>query len=150
MQKLLVLANSGRVRFLIFKKRGDDPQEQAHLLEAPGSPVEMRPKSIGQAVTDQAGRFRQGSAHTRGVGMSYGEEHDLAEHLESEALKRIAGKIDEIVAAAGYPLWQLFAPSTILAGLRQGLPDSSRRCLACCDAGDLTKLPLADLEKRLL
>lgn len=150
MQKLLVLVNSGRVRFLVFKKSGDDPLEQAHLLEAPGSPVEMRPASVQQTVSDQAGRFRRGGASTKGAGMSYGEEHELEAHLESEALKRVAAKIDEIVAVAGYPHWQLFAPSTILSELQQALPDPSRRCLMRSDAGDLTKLTVAELEKRLL
>lgn len=150
MQKLLVLANSGRVRFLVFKESGDDPLEQAHLLEAPGSPVEMRPASVQKTVTDQAGRFRQGSGSANGAGMSHGEEHELEAHLESEALKRVAAKIDEIISVAGYPHWQLFAPSTILSELQQALPATSRRCLTRSDTGDLTKFTVAELEKRLL
>ena len=150
MQKLLVLANSGRVRFLVFKENGDDPLEKAHLLEGPGSPVEMRPASIHQTVTDHAGRFAQGGPPGQGSGMSYGDEYELEEQLETEALKRIAGKIDEIVSVAGYPSWQLVAPSTILAILREELPEPTRRTLARSDAGDLTKLTIADLEKRFL
>lgn len=150
MQKLLVLANSGRVRFLVFKENGDDPLEKAHLLEGPGSPVEMRPASIHQTVTDHAGRFTQGGPPGQGSGMSYGDEYELEEQLETEALKRIAGKIDEIVSVAGYPSWQLVAPSTILSSLREELPEPTRRTLARSDTGDLTKLTIADLEKRFL
>lgn len=150
MQKLLVLANLGRVRFLVFKESGDDPLDQAHLLEAPGSPFEMRPASIHQAVTDQAGRFPQGSASADGVGMSYGDKYELEGQLETEALKRIAAKIDEIVSVAGYPGWQLVAPSTILSKLQEELPEPTRRCLSRSETGDLTKIPLADLEKRFL
>lgn len=94
MKKLLVLANSGRVRLLVFKEGGNDPSDQPHLQEAPGSPVQMRPLTIHQAVTDQAGRFRQGSASTRATGMSYGEEYELEKQLEAEAVKRVADKID--------------------------------------------------------
>lgn len=150
MQKLLVLANSGRVRFLVFKESGDDPLDKAHLLEAPGSPVELRPASIHQTVTDHAGRFRQGGPSAHGAGMSYGEEYELEEQLESEAVKRVAAKIDEIVSVAGYPGWQMVAPSTILPQLREALPEPTRRCLTGYEAGDLTKIPLADLEKRFL
>lgn len=150
MQKLLILANSGRVRFLVFKERGDDPLEKAHLLEGPGSPVEMRPAAIHATVTDHAGRFRQGGAAGHAAGMSYGEEYELEEQLETEALKRVAAKIDEIVSVAGYPSWQLVAPSTLLPGLRDALPPATLTVLAHSETGDLTKLPIADLEKRFL
>jgi hypothetical protein len=150
MQKLLVLVNSGRVRFLVFKESGDDPQEKAHLLEGPGSPVEMRPASIHETVTDRAGRFSQGGAAGRPAGMSHGDEYELEEQLETEALKRVATKIDEIVSVAGYPAWQLVAPATMLSAVREALPDATRRVLAHSETGDLTKLPLSDLEKRFL
>jgi hypothetical protein len=150
MQKLLLLANSGRVRFLVFKGNGDDPAEKPHLLEGPGSPVEMRPATIRQTVTDQAGRFSQGGPAGRGAGMSHGDEYELEERLETEALKRVAAKIDEIVSVAGYPSWQLVAPSTVLGPLRDLLPGPTLRVLAHSDTGDFTKLPVADLEKRFI
>ena len=150
MKKILVLANLGRVRFLVFKESGDDPLEKAHLLEGPGSPVELRPASVRETVTDQAGRFRQGGASAHGAGMSYGEDHELEEQLESEALKRVAQKIDEIISVAAYPGGHLIAPATILSKLEEALPAPTRHCLASSEAGDLTKLPLSDLEKRFL
>ncbi len=150
MQKLLLLANSGRVRFLVFKETGDDPAEKPHLLEGPGSPVEMRPASIHETVTDRAGRFSQGGAAGRPAGMSHGDEYELEEQLETEALKRVAAKIDEIVSVAGYPAWQLVAPATILGALRKELPEPTLRVLAHSEPGDLTKLPVADLEKRFI
>ena len=103
MHKLLILANSGRVRFLVFKESGDDPLDKAHLLEGPGSPVEMHAASIHDTVTDHAGRFSQGGPLGRGAGMSYRDKHELEGQLEIEALKRVAAKIDEIVSVAGYP-----------------------------------------------
>lgn len=150
MQKLLVLANSGRVRFLVYKESGDDPIEKPHLLEAPGSPAELGLASIHETVTDHAGRFPQGGAADRGAGMSYGEDHELEKQLETEALHRVAAKIDEIVSVAGYPSWRLVAPATLLTGLKEALPDPTRRALVDSQTGDLTKLPLADLEKRFI
>jgi hypothetical protein len=135
---------------LVFKESGDDPQEKAHLLEGPGSPVEMRPASIHETVTDHAGRFSQGGAAGRGAGMSYGDEYELEEQLETDALKRIAAKIDEIVSVAGNPSWQLVAPAPVLSPLRDALSEATRRVLAHSETGDLTKLPVADLEKRFI
>jgi hypothetical protein len=118
------------------------------LIEESGSTVEMRPQSVHQAVTDHAGRFSQGGAVDQRTGMSYGEEHHLEEELETQALKRIAGKIGEIVASAGYPPWRLVVPQEILAALIDALPPAVHRVLTDPVAGDWTKLPLAELEQR--
>ena len=82
----------------------------------------MRPASVHQSVSDHAGRFRQGGASASGAGMSYGEEHELEEKLELEALKRVAAKIDEIVAVA----LGIFALTTILGWAYYG-----ERCWPC-------------------
>ena len=100
MKKLIVIANLGRIRPVKFKPAGDDPQDQAHLFEDPGSTLEIRPQSIHEVVTDQAGRFRQSGPLNRQGGTSGGEEHHLKSELEHQALERVAGKIGEIVAAA--------------------------------------------------
>lgn len=150
MEKLIVIANLGRVRPVKFKPAGDDPLEEAHLLEEPGSTVEMRPQSIHQAVTDSAGRFPQGGPVDRLAGMSYGEEHHLEAELETQALERVAAKIGEIVACAGYPVWRLVIPQEIMPALLRALPPAAYKALGGVVAGDLTKIPLVDLEKRFL
>jgi hypothetical protein len=150
MQKLIIIANLGRVRPVKFKPAGDDPLQQAHLHEEPGSTVEIRPKSIHEVVTDHAGRFTQSGALDRLGGMSYGEEHHLKAELETQALERVAAKIGEIVASAGYPEWRLVIPQEILPSLLKALPAAAHRALADVVAGDLTKLPLVELEKRFL
>lgn len=150
MEKLIVIANLGRVRPLKFREAGDDPRQKGHLVEEPGSTVEMRPEAIHEVVTDQAGRFSQGGPPGRKAGMSFGEELNLEAELEKQALQRIAGKIGEIVAAEGYPAWRLVIPQTILASLLEALPEAARKALSDTVAGDLTKLPLAELEKRFL
>lgn len=150
MEKLIVIANLGRVRPLTFRSAGEDPREKAHLVEVPGSTVEMRPESIGTVVTDKAGRATQSGPVDRKGGMSYGEEHNLKSELEKQALIRIATKIGEIVAAEGNPAWRLVAPQTILQSLQAALPPAAKKALADTVAGDLTSLPLPELEKRFL
>lgn len=150
MKKLIVIANLGRIRPVKYKPAGDDPQDQAHLFEEPGSTLELRPKLIHEVVTDQAGRFRQSGPLDRQGGMSAGEEHHLKAELEHQALERIAEKIGGIVAAAGYPAWQLVFPQDMLPSLLKVLPAEASRVLSGSLPGDLTKLPLAELEKRFL
>ena len=149
MEKLIIIANLGRVRPVKFKSAGDDPMDQAHLLEIPDSMVEMRPPAIHEVVTDQAGRFSQSGPSDQKRGMSNGEEHHLEAELAKQAVQRIATKIGEIVASEGYPAWRLVIPKEIMSGLLQALPATVRQALSETVPGDLTKLPLADLEKRL-
>lgn len=150
MEKLIVIANLGRVRPVKFRSAGEDPRERAHLVEVPGACVEMRPDTIGGVVTDQAGRATQSGPVGMKSGMSYGEEHNLKTELDKQALGRIATTISGIVAAEGNPGWHLVAPPTILPSLVETLPAAARKSLASTTAGDLTSLPLAELEKRFL
>lgn len=150
MEKLIVIANLGRVRPVKFRGAGEDPQHKAHLFEEPGGIAEMRPESISAVVTDQAGRSTRSGPVDRKGGMSYGEEHNLKSELEKQALARVANKIGEIVIAEANPAWRLVAPPTILPSLIKALPAAARKSLADTVAGDLTSLPLPELEKRFL
>src|SRR6478672_4042576 len=122
MEKLILIANLGRLRILKYQEAGDDPLQKPHLIEAPGSPVEMRPKFIREVVTDQAGRFSQSGSTDRLTGMSYGEEHELESELQKQALAHIVEKIDETLSAEGYPFWRLMANRGILASIENELP----------------------------
>lgn len=150
MEKLIIIANLGRVRPVKFRQSGEDPREKAHLVEVPGGVIEMRPESIREVVTDQAGRATQSGPVDRKGGMSYGEEHNLKTELEKQALERIAAKIGEIVAGEGNPAWRLVIPQTILPSMLKALPAAARQSLADTVAGDLTLLPLPELEKRFI
>ncbi len=149
MEKLIVIASLGRVRPLKFQKTGDDPLQPSHLVEEPNRMVEMKREHVGALVTDQAGRFGQSAPPGRKAGMSYGEGHNLETELESQTLHRVADTIAEIVAQEGHPAWCLVAPQEIMRSLEQALPAAVRDCLARTETGDLTKLPLMELEKRL-
>ncbi len=150
MENLIIIANLGRVRPVNYKPAGDDPLEEAHLLEEPEDVSEMRPKHIHEVVTDHAGRFRQGMDHNLDAGMSYGEERHLKAELERQALERIANKIGEIVAAKHYPAWRLVFPQENLPSLLEALPAAAHRVLSDVIPGDLTKIPLVDLERRFI
>ena len=150
MEKLIIIANLGRVRPVKFRDAGEDPRERAHLVEVPGAMAEMRPESISEVVTDQAGRSTQSGPVGMKSGMSYGEEHNLKTELDKQALGRIAAKIGSIVAAEGNPAWRLVVPQPILPSLVEILPPAARKSLAGTTAGDLTSLPLAELEKSFL
>lgn len=150
MENLIIIANMGRIRPVNYKPAGDDPLEEAHLLEEPEDVIEMRPKHIHEVVTDHAGRFRQGADCNLDAGMSYGEERHLKAELERQALERIANKIGEIVAAKSYPAWRLVFPQENLPSLLEALPAAAHQVLSDVVFGDLTKIPLEDLEKRFI
>jgi hypothetical protein len=150
MNELIILADLGRVRTLKMRSASDDPATKPHLIELEHLGRNFRQQPLHEIVTDQAGRFQQGTAVDRRGGMSYGEEHELGNHLENEAIKEVAAQIEIIVKTEGYPSWLLLAPSPILRRLEAALPRGAKDCLAKSLAGDLTNFPLADLETRFL
>jgi len=150
MENLLMIADLGRVRAFSLRPAGLDPQEQPHFVELPNSPVEMRPESINEVATDQAGRFSRGGAINRQAGMSYGENHNLSGQIASQALQRVAAAIGQFVYAQGYPKWRLVAPQPILATLEESLSPQARAVLGRSEPADLTHEPVAQLEKRFL
>lgn len=150
MNSLIIAVNLGKVRVLGIREAGDDPQEKRHLVEERSESVTDHVKSIHETVTDQSGRFRQGSPAGVKAGMSYGEEHELEAEIERQALQRTAGHIGRILAARNHPRWVLVAPRTMLARLLAVLPMATLDTLAKSVGGDLTSSPLIELEKRFL
>jgi hypothetical protein len=150
MEPLIVLADLGRIRVLRIVTRAGGLQAEQHLVEGVDSPVEFENRKLGEVVSDQAGRFAQGSRVGRTAGMSRGEEHNLEAELERRELHRVAAAIGTAVEEEGNPPWRLVAPQAILHQLRDALPAGCRKTLASSEGADLTKMPLADLEERLL
>jgi hypothetical protein len=150
MKKLIIAANLGRVRVLKVRSASEDPIEQDHLIEEPDGSSEEHVNTIQETVTDQAGRFGRGAPAGLQTGMSYGEEHNLERELERGALKRIASRIEHVLETEGGPAWILAAPQTILARLKDALPDSSRKSLVSDVGADLTQCPLQEMENRFL
>jgi hypothetical protein len=150
MKKLIIAANLGQVRVLKYREAGDDPIEQAHLVEEPLESVKEHVKSIHETVTSQSGRFGRGTPVGLETGMSYGEGNHLKAEIERTALKKIAARIDAVLETEGHPSWTLAAPQSILAKLRETLSKASRSTLASSTAADLTRCPLAEMEARFL
>jgi hypothetical protein len=149
MNKLIVLANKSRVRVLKFEKAGDDPRQQDHLREETGQIRELL-KPISEIVTDQQGRWGKSMNAGIGNGMSTGEEHNLELEEEKRAVERIAERIDEIVKNAGSPQWTLVATRPFSSQLKNALCQAVAAKLTDGLDGDLCKMPMDELEKRLL
>lgn len=150
MENLIVIASCGRVRPLGYKDPGDDPVEQAHLTEETDALIEIEQKQMGSIVTDQSGRFGHDTPPDRKTGMSYGEGHNLKTELENQSIRDVAAAITNIVEKAGCPPWRLIFPRVQLPALLRMFPDTVRKALVGTEAGDWTKLPLAEVEKRLI
>jgi len=150
MRKLIVIADRGRIRTVAFHEAGDDPEEKNHLVEDATALLEEKPESRSSVVTDQSGRFSQGSSAGSAGGMSYGEDHKLGAEMERRELERMAGRIAEAVSGAGTPPWVLVAPQQILPRLQEALPADCAARLVESMGANLTKEPVAKLEKRFV
>jgi len=150
MESLIIIVSLGRVRPLHYKKTDDDPLRPKHLVEAPDLQVEIKHEPLGTVVTDQAGRFTHSPAPGQEAGMSYGEEKNLKAELEEKALQTVAQSVSRIVAQEAYPNWRLFAPAEIMPRLLNALSAQARAALTQTEKGDYTKVPIMELEKRLV
>ena len=150
MKKFIIAANLGQIRVLRYQAAGEDPIEQAHLIEEPAESAKQHVKTISETVTDQSGRFGRGTPIGFETGMSYGEEHHLEDEMERSALKKIAAQIDLVLDAEKHPSWILAAPKSILAKLQKAVSPSARKTLLSTVGNDLTRCPLKELEARFL
>lgn len=148
MKKLIIAANLGQLRVLKFREGGEDPIEQEHLVEEPAESGKVHVDTIHETVTDQSGRFGRGTPAGFETGMSYGEDHHLKDEMERIALKRIAARIEGVLAAEENPTWILAAPASILKKLEKILPASAHGNLAFTTAADLTRCTLSEMEHR--
>lgn len=150
MVELVIVASLGRIRRLRFEENLDDPIRKPHLVEDPEGIIDLHIDKRGEIVSDQSGRFSQKASPGQDGGMSIGEGRNLEKELERKATRRVAEIIEKFVANAGYPRWRLIAPGTILHSLLDDLAESTRNKISNTESADLTKLPIRELEKRLL
>lgn len=149
METLIIFANQGKVRPVELREPGLDPQQKLHLRELRDAAMEQDTESIGDVVTDSAGRFPS-SGPLGHEAMTQGEKHNLESELKSRNLDRVARRISGVVERRGRPLWRLVAPAEILPAIEDSLSPAARERLSRTEAGDLTKVPIADLEQRYL
>ncbi|MCB1092281.1 MAG: host attachment protein [Verrucomicrobiae bacterium] len=150
MKTLFIVADLGRVR--AFQKKSGDELSGAkdHLTELEDAAFSRRDASLGETVTDQAGRFGQGNMAGQSGGMSFGEEHELEREMERKAISEVARHVDQVINDAGCPTCVLAAPKSILHRLEDALAPGSRDAIAESIPADLTRQSIKELEERFL
>jgi hypothetical protein len=150
MENLIIIASLSCVRTICCLRAEEGSGARDHLVEDLGHSTLIKRVKQSEVVSDQSGRFSQNAPQGRQTGMSYGERTHLEEELEQQALQQVSERIIKVVSQAGCPRWTLFYPQVHLDELLRGLPSAVRECLIDSHGGDLTKLPLAELEQRIL
>lgn len=146
----IVLADLGHLRAFQPKPAEPGVGREYDLKELKLAPLTHTPSPIGEMVTDQAGRFATVSnpGSPRGCGMSYGEPHNLQTEDERRLIKKLASRMDALIAKRSPARWILAAPSAILPRVKDALHPRSKKKLVDTQAADLTKLSLKQVEAR--
>jgi Protein required for attachment to host cells len=150
MNTLIILADLGKVRAFQVNITNPSPVVKRNLHEIKSAAFDYEASSLGESVTDKAGRFSQGNMAGMTGGMSYGEEHEVKNEMEKRNIALIAGQINQIIAKEGFPPCLLAAPGSILKRLEVELSDDVLDSIQETVAADLTKESIKDLEKRFL
>ena len=146
----IVLADLGLLRAFQPEPAEQGVGREFDLKEIKLAPLTHTPTSIGEQVTDQAGRFRAtvNPGSPRGSGMSHGEAHNLQTEDERRLIQKLAARIDAIIAKRSPDRWILAVPSAILPRVKNALHPTSKQKLVESHAADLTKLSLKQVEYR--
>ncbi len=150
MNTLIVLTDLGKVRAFQVKIDTNSAVVRKHLHEIESAAYDHREASLGDSVTDKAGRFGQGNMAGVAGGMSYGEEHEVKNEMEKRNIALIAGHVNQVIAKEGFPPCILAAPKSILKRLEAELSSDAQNSIQESIAADLTKESIKDLEKRFL
>jgi len=146
----IVLANLGHLRAFQPEPAEHGAGREYDLKELKLAPLTHTPSSIGDQVTDQAGRFAAAGnpGSPRGCGMSHGEAHNLRKEDERRLIRKLASRIDAIIAKRSPSRWILAVPSAILPRVRDALHPTSKQKLVDTKPSDLTKLSVKQVEAR--
>ena len=146
----IVLADLGHLRAFQPEPAEHGVGREYDLKEIKLAPLTHIPSSIGDQVTDQAGRFAAAGSpgSPRGCGMSHGEAHNMRTEDERRLIRKLASRIDAIIANRSPSRWILAVPSAILPRVKNSLHPTSKQKLVDAQAADLTKLTLKQVEAR--
>lgn len=144
---LVILTDLGIVR--AFRTHTTYPDNQ-HLVEidVPGQPPAR--EQLHNQVSDQAGRFPRGSETGEPGGMRHGEVHGKTAEEERRQLREIAATVENLVTEERCEAWRLAAPKTINNRLVALLSVGIRKRLVLNLHADFGKLPIREVEERLL
>jgi hypothetical protein len=144
---LVVLADLGTVR--VFRTRATE-LGHAHLLELDPPEQPPAPEPLHAQVSDQAGRFPGGGHTGEPGGMLRGEEHEKTAEGERRQIDAVAAIVEQVVSSEDCDTWRLAAPKSINNRLVAQLSLEIRERLVLNLHVDLVKLPLREVEQRLL
>ncbi len=145
--RLLFLVGIGKVRVLRFQEPKNDGQTQAHLVEMTEN--ELGPPRGSKTTDNNPGRFNRGFAAGDGEAMSHAETK-LDLEVEKRAITQVAEEINDLVKELKCSNFTMAAPQEHLKRMEAALDPECKAKLADTIGSDLTKLSLADLEKRFL
>ena len=146
----IVLADLGHLRAFQPQPAEHGVGRKFDLKELKLAPLTHTPSAIGDLVTDQAGRFAAtgNPGSPRGCGMSHGEAHNLRTEDERRLIRKLADRIDALIAKRSPSRWILAVPSAILPRVKNALHPTSKQKLVDAHGADLTKLSLKQVESR--
>jgi hypothetical protein len=150
MKKLIVIADMGRVRALTVKEGSEPEGIPDRLTEHAAGSLDVEMETRSGTVTDQSGRFAQNAGAGVAGGMSHGEGHQLDNELQRKNMERIAAHITKVVEESGCPPTVLAAPQSVLQRLESSLSTRAQNVIVNRVGADLTKEPVAKLQKRFL
>ena len=145
---LFIIADLENLRMFHTRETPPDGCEHLEEIEIDDPPTKSEP--IHDQVSDQAGRFPKGVPGGTQGGMGYGEAHGRILEEERRQIRALAEKIEKLVTAEACEVWRLAAPSKINGRLVGLLSEPVRERLTLNLHADLTKLPIRDIETRLL
>lgn len=148
MNKIVIVADLGRVR--VFRLEKDSLEDKARWCasELESSPLDEVPERIQDEVSDQAGGFARGNASGVPGGRSSGEEHNYQTEHEDRLIRGVAERISKIIDREKPNVWDLAAPQPICKRLQERLSSNAQECLKHVEGLDLTKETVKDIEKR--
>jgi hypothetical protein len=144
---LIVLADLGKLR--AFRSKHDTAGVE-HLEEITLEIAIDAPVPLSEQVSDQAGRFPGGAESRAPGGMRHGESHGKTEEEQRRHIADLAEAIKDVVISQGCTVWRFAAPAAINNRIIARLPEAICERLLLNLHADLTKLPIADIEERLL
>jgi len=135
-----VLADGSRARFLT--RRPEDPGFE--IVEEHDAPEARMPTR--EIVSDHPGSVQESASPARhGVGA----RHDAHRDRKDAFARLLADRLNAASAAGTFDALVIYAAPRSLAALRDALDDATRRKIKAEFAKDLTKVPLAELPRRL-
>ena len=135
----VITANGGTLK--AYRLTAESKEDSPTVEEIASLDLLNRPAPMGEAVSDQAGRFPTGGPTAQAGGMAYGEHHHTEQEQERRRLGELAETIHKIISQENSEAWGLACPKEISGRLVDLLDADTRSQLQKSITSDLTKSP---------